>query len=162
MSDLFYINEFLDQDDKNNDRKITYKTDVSHLASVNLFIKALQKAEEKVQEAITILEKVKNPHSTVVERDAEDSRLLVRFVSTLDLAGKIIDEFQKGTSILDDGSQDIIALFTNLNTAFSNTRLKINIFSVTKNQKHANDAIANIRMTLKLFNNMKEAMQKQT
>ncbi len=159
MSDLFFLNE-LDKipEDKSN---AIYKTDVSHAGSINLFIKALQKAEKKINDAIATFSKVKNPRGTAAERDYEDSNLLVEFVTHLDLAGKILDEFQKGTSILNDNSQEIEQIFTYLNNSFTNARLKVSLFSVMMDLKYANEAIEIIQITLKFFYNMKDTIEKK-
>lgn len=159
MSDLFFLNE-LDKIPEDKPQS-TYKTDVGHSASVNLFIKALQKVNEKINDAIETLSKVKNPRATVTERDTEDSKLLVEFVNHLDLAGKILDEFQKGTSILNDNSVEIEQLFTFLNTSFTNARLKVSLFSIMMDLKYANEAINIVEATLKIFYNMKETIEKK-
>ena len=157
MSDLFFLNELdkITEDKPQN----TYKTDVGHSASVNLFIKALQKTIEKINDGIETLSKVKKPRATAIERDHEDSKLLVEFIHHLDLASKILDEFQKGTSILSDNAVEIEQLFTFLNASFTNARLKVGLFSVMMDLKYANEAIEIIESTLKLFYNMKETIE---
>ena len=156
MSDLFFLNE-LDKEDKKPIQ--VYANDNSYLSSVTIFIKALNKASDKIGEAIEIISKVKNNNSTVIDRDAEDARLLVSFLENINLVGKILDEFQKGTSILNDNSiPEVVQIFTDLNNAFSLARIKLNLFSISKDLKYANEikgAIANI---LKLFEAIKQAV----
>lgn len=156
MTDLFHLNEIAN--DQQSSKNVTYKTDNTHLSSANLFIKALQKALSKIHDAISILSKIKNPHGTAVDRDLEDSNLLVEFVENLDLAGKIVDEFQRGTSILNEGGADVVSLFEKLNEAFSAIKIKINLFSIFKDIKHANDAIDTLNAALKIFESMRDTV----
>lgn len=155
MSDLFFLNEF----DKQDKKPIhTYANDNSHLSSVTIFIKALNKVSEKIDEAIEIISKVKNINGTNLERDYEDSKLLARFVETTNLASKILDEFQKGTSILNDNTPEVVQIFKDLNSAFSLVLIKLNLFSITKDLKYADEIKGTIANILTLFEKMKEAV----
>jgi hypothetical protein len=155
MSDLFFLNELAKQDVKSQS---TYTSDNNELSSVNIFIKALNKVSDKIDEAIDNISKLKKPHSTVAERDSEDCLLLVTFVENINLAGKILDEFQKGTSILHDNTPELVNLFTDLNNGFTMARIKLNLFSITHNLKYANETKNTISNILKLFETMKEVV----
>lgn len=161
MSDLFYINEIANDEDLKSSQPGSYTSDSNNLFSINLFIKALNKALNKVNESVEILAKI-NPSSTIYERNVDETKLLVEFVTNLDLVGKILDEFQKGTSILNENSEELVDLFTALNDAFSATKLKISIFSISKDIKYANESIETLNRLLKLFENMKEAIISST
>jgi hypothetical protein len=155
MSDLFFLNELEKSDSK---PKTSYANDNSHLSSVSIFIKALNRASDKIDEAITIIPKIKNLHGTANERDEEDSKLLVNFVESIDLAGKILDEFQKGTSILNDNTPEVVQIFTELNNEFGIARIKLNLFSITKDLKYGAETKETIANILKLFETMKEVI----
>ena len=155
MSDLFFLNELEKQDVKGQP---SYTSDNNDLAAVNIFIKALNKTSDKIDEAIDIISKVKKSHSTVAERDSEDSLLLVTFMENINLAGKILDEFQKGTSILNDNTPEMVKLFTDLNNGFAIARIKLNLFSITHDLKYAHETKNTISNILKLFEKMKEVV----
>jgi hypothetical protein len=155
MSDLFLLNEL--EMEKKQDLQ-TYQNDNSYLSSITIFIKALNKAAEKIDEAIAALSKVKNINGTAIDRDKEDSELLVNFVKSIELAGKILDEFHKGTSILNDDNEELIKLFADLNNYFSIARIKLNLFSITKDLKYADETKKVIDSTLQIFNRIKEVI----
>jgi hypothetical protein len=155
MSDLFFLNELEKKDVKS---QLTYTSDNNEISSVNIFIKALNKTSDKIDEAIDTISKVKKPHSTVAERDGEDSFLLVTFMENINLAGKILDEFQKGTSILNDNTPEMVKLFTDLNSGFAIARIKLNLFSITHDLKYAKETKNTINNILKLFEKMKGAV----
>lgn len=155
MSDLFFLNEL---DKEENKPSAPYANDNSNLSAVTIFIKALNKATEKIDEAINTLSKVKNIDGTVIDRDKEDAELLVSFIKSLELAGKILDEFQKGTSILNDNTPEVVEIFRELNESFSIARIKLTLFSITKDLKYADETKKVIRNTIILFNVMKETI----
>ncbi len=106
MTDLYQINEIAQQKG-NDDKKNTgngYQSDVTNLSAINLFVKAVQRALDKVSESVEILGQIKDPNGTAENRSLEDSNHLVKFVEGLDLAMKIVDELQKGTAILNDNT----------------------------------------------------------
>lgn len=155
MSDLFFLNEL----DKQDVQKSSYTSDNNNLMSVNLFIKALKKVSDTIDEAVNTLSTIKKPNGTILERDTEDSILLVAFMEHTDLAGKILDEFQKGTSILhDNNTEELIQLFTELNSAFTIARIKLNLFSITKNIKYTEEIKGGISNILILFEQIKSVI----
>jgi hypothetical protein len=160
MTDLYQINEIAQQKG-NDDKKNTgngYQSDVTNLSAINLFVKAVQRALDKVSESVEILGQIKDPNGTAENRSLEDSNRLVKFVEGLDLAMKIVDEFQKGTSILNDNTPELVDLFTKLNDAFSIVKLRISMFSITKDMKYAESSKETLNIILELFKNMRNSI----
>ncbi len=167
MSDLHYINQISEIGKavaKNN-----YTTDIHHVSSANLFIKALNKALEKINAAVAILPLIKHHNFKELAKNTEnltlfieDAKLLVEFASHLELAGKIIDEFQKGTTILDENMKDFIDFFQSLYSAFSTVRLKITVFAIKKELKYAEEATSALRNIIDLFEKMKTSITPST
>jgi hypothetical protein len=155
MSDLFVLNEL---EIENKQSLQNYTNDNNYLSTVAIFIKALNRAIEKIDESEIILSKIKNINGTILDRDEEDSQLLVDFVKSIDLAGKILDEFQKGTSILNDNNEELAKLFSDLNQSFSLARSKLNLFAITKNLKYGNETKKVIENTLAIFHEMKKVI----
>ncbi len=162
--DLYQINEIAQQQG-NDDKKNTgnrYQTDVTNLSAINLFVKAVQKALDKVNASIEILNQIKDPHGTPETRSLDDSNRLVKFVENLELAIKIVDEFQKGTSILHDNTPELVSLFTKLNDGFSMVKLRISMFSITKDMKYAESSTETLKIILELFKNMRNSIMNAT
>ena len=158
MSDLYKINDIILQDENQKQSvnvKSSYKTETNNIVAINIFVKAIQKALDKIHEAIILIAKVKN----FDERSAEDLSLLIEFSNNLNLAGKIIDEFQKATAILYDDTPEIISLFKNLNETFSVVRLRISVFAIKKERVYADAIIESLNIILKLFKTMQNTIQ---
>lgn len=157
MSELFFLNELPNQDIK---AKPTYINDNTIIGSVNLFIKALNKVLLIIDESVNILAKIHN--TKISDRSLEDSKLFATFTENINLASKILDEFQKGTSILNDNTPEVIKLFTELNNAFSIARMKLSLFSITYDLKYTKDIKDIILNRLQLFEEMKEVIITQS
>jgi hypothetical protein len=157
MSELFFLNELPNQDIK---AKPTYINDNTIIGSVNLFIKALNKVLFIIDESVNILAKIHNTQTS--DRSLEDSKLFATFSENINLASKILDEFQKGTSILNDNTPEMIKLFTELKNAFSIARMKLSLFSITYDLKYTKDIKDIILNRLELFEEMKKVIITQS
>lgn len=164
MTDLYQINEIAQQKggDENKNLPVGYQSDITNLSAINLFVKAVQRALDKVNESVEILGQIKDPNGTAENRSLEDSNRLVKFVENLDLAMKIVDEFQKGTSILHDNTTELVDLFTKLNDGFSIVKLRISMFSITKDMKYAETSTETLKIILELFKNMRNSIMNAT
>jgi len=153
MSELFFLNELQRQDVK---VKPTYTTDNSNIASVNLFITALNKISDTIDIAVDALSKIN--HQKISNRSSDDVKLLTTFTENINLASKILDEFQKGTSILHDDTPDFVNLLTELNNTFSTARMKLSLFAITYDLKYTKEVQDIIYNVLKLFEKLKSVV----
>lgn len=156
MTDLYQINEILqkkpDNELKTNHPNACYQSDTNHLSTINLFIKAVQKALDQVNKSIEIIDSIN-------ENEAKDPKLMVEFAKNLTLAGQIMEEFQKGTAILYDDTPNLVNLFNKLNDAFTIVRMRISMFAITKDKKYSFSAIETLNIILLLFQNIKKSTQ---
>ncbi len=154
MTDLYQINE-ISQAGTDDKPKVTppnagYRSDSNYLSTVNLFIKAIQKALDQVNRSVEIVD---------LTNEKANHELMTEFFSNLNLAKQIVEEFQKGTAILYEDTPELINLFNQLHEAFTIVKLKISIFIITKDKKHSAGAIQQLNNVLGVFQNMKKIAQ---
>ena len=148
MTELYQLNELNDNQSPSIQKANNYVSDINNDFAMHIFIKAINKTIEKVNESISIRKQL---GENMMAIPAENSQLMIDFLNNLDLASKIVTEFQQSTSILYTDIPELINLFEILNQTFIHLKIKINMFSITKNLKYAYEAIINLNSAHKAF-----------
>lgn len=159
MTDLYTLNEMSVDKQTNTPIKHSYETNNNNVANVKLFIKAIHKALEKISSAEKLLSEIGDPQHTALERNDQQSEALANFASDLDLAGKIVDEFQKSTAIISHDLAELAGLFESIHETFTSARLMISMFAVLKDEKYAENAKTLLLNVLKMFESMKSSIE---
>ena len=88
---------------------------------------------------------------------------LKKYCNTFQFVYQIFDNHVDGKNVdkdyLYDDKPELIELFNQLHEAFSIIKLKINLFSIKKDKKHADDSIHHFNSVLGVFQNMKAMTQ---
>ena len=156
MTDLYMLNEL--EENEKKPPKHTYQNTDTISSTVNLFIKAINKALAKITASEALLDEIGDPRATALERDNNQTKALVEFVSNLNLAGKIVTEFHKSTSVIPHDLADLESLFEMINNTFFSVEVMINLFSITKNPEYATSSKELLINILKMFEQIKESI----
>ncbi len=176
MSDLYQINDILQQKTKTSDdsdekrsgdalhgvTQQQYKSDVSHAVLIGLFVKAIDKVLIKIRESLKLLKRLKSPIAMPEARDANDTRVLAEFVTNLEFVDTIIVEFNKAISVVDrDTPTDVIKFFETLHKAFAHASIKNNLFIITKKTHYGEEMIQTFEQLMQLFKTMQQTIEQE-